>query len=519
DTWAARTLTAPAAGFTITNPAGTAGNPTFVLANDLSAVEGLAGTGFAVRTAADTWTNRTLVAGTGVSITNADGVAGNPTITNTVSATTPGGVNTNVQFNNLGAFGGTSNFNFVSATPRVTITGTGNILFVGDDTVGPAQAGVAKVTIKTDFGVDAEALRIYLNRDLSDNNAWLTFLYDATTDAPLLRLIDEDDDPPAITFDTIDVLGGGTFAAPNISNRFGSRGTIGAVTTGFSWKVNGTEIATMDTQFLEIPGGTTALRPSPASDGMIRFNTSLPAPETFFQADWHPFGAHGGAGYSFLFDDFLSEVSITTSFSTLGWAANLTGTGTALADVNTGINSTDGAFGVIQLATGTTTTGRVGMSLGALNLVFGYGQHIQEWRIQVPTLSTAAEEFLSYVGFTDNYAIAGDVVDGIYFQYDRLTSANWRICTANNSTRTKTTTSTAVTAGTWIKLGIVVNAAGTSVEFFINGVSVGTTTTNIPTAAGRDTGMGCKIEKTAGTTSRTFLVDYFKNHTFFTTAR
>ena len=56
DTYASRTLQQPAAGFTITNPAGIAGDPTFVLTNDLNAVEGLAGTGIARRTGADTWT-------------------------------------------------------------------------------------------------------------------------------------------------------------------------------------------------------------------------------------------------------------------------------------------------------------------------------------------------------------------------------------------------------------------------------------------------------------------------------
>jgi len=79
-TCASRTLTAPAAGFTITNPAGTAGNPTFVLANDLAALEALASTGFAVRTTTDTWAQRTMT-GTAneVCITNGDGVSGNPT--------------------------------------------------------------------------------------------------------------------------------------------------------------------------------------------------------------------------------------------------------------------------------------------------------------------------------------------------------------------------------------------------------------------------------------------------------
>jgi hypothetical protein len=79
-TGAARTLTAPAAGLTITNPAGTAGNPTFALANDLSALEGLGSTGIAVRSASDTWVQRSVAAGAGVGVTNGDGVSGNPTV-------------------------------------------------------------------------------------------------------------------------------------------------------------------------------------------------------------------------------------------------------------------------------------------------------------------------------------------------------------------------------------------------------------------------------------------------------
>lgn len=78
-TVASRTLTQPAAGLTITNPAGTAGDPTFALANDLAALEGLGSTGIACRTAADTWAQRTLTApAAGLTITNPAGIAGNP---------------------------------------------------------------------------------------------------------------------------------------------------------------------------------------------------------------------------------------------------------------------------------------------------------------------------------------------------------------------------------------------------------------------------------------------------------
>lgn len=60
NTWALRTLQAPAAGLTIANPAGVAGDPTFALANDLLALEGLSGTGVVSRTGTDTFGTTTL---------------------------------------------------------------------------------------------------------------------------------------------------------------------------------------------------------------------------------------------------------------------------------------------------------------------------------------------------------------------------------------------------------------------------------------------------------------------------
>lgn len=80
NTFVGRTLVAPAEGVTIENADGVAGSPTFALANDLAAVEGLATNGFAVRTGDDTWATRNLTESAGrLTITNADGVAGSPT--------------------------------------------------------------------------------------------------------------------------------------------------------------------------------------------------------------------------------------------------------------------------------------------------------------------------------------------------------------------------------------------------------------------------------------------------------
>lgn len=57
-----RTITAPVAGITVSNGDGVAGDPTLALANDLEAVEGLATTGLVRRTGSDAWSAGTQVA-------------------------------------------------------------------------------------------------------------------------------------------------------------------------------------------------------------------------------------------------------------------------------------------------------------------------------------------------------------------------------------------------------------------------------------------------------------------------
>lgn len=74
---ATRALQQPTAGLTIADADGVAGDPTFALANDLEALEGLAGTGFPVRTADDTWVQRSITGTVDeIDVAAGDGVAG-----------------------------------------------------------------------------------------------------------------------------------------------------------------------------------------------------------------------------------------------------------------------------------------------------------------------------------------------------------------------------------------------------------------------------------------------------------
>lgn len=182
-----------------------------------------------------------------------------------------------------------------------------------------------------------------------------------------------------------------------------------------------------------------------------------------------------------------------------------------------------GAPGIVQLSTGTTATGRSAVRTTALSGVkFGGGKWIFETRVRINTLSTAAERYALRAGFIDS--TTGDSTDGAYFEYDESVSANWRLKTSNNGTRTTVDSGIAVAAAAWITLRVCINAAGTQADYYLNGTLVtdGTPapiTTNIPTAAGRATGIGVMVLKSIGLTTRTFDVDYLFTDAFLTTQR
>lgn len=225
-----------------------------------------------------------------------------------------------------------------------------------------------------------------------------------------------------------------------------------------------------------------------------------------------------GPNTYYYFNDFVNTVG--TSVDGNGVMAN-NSSGTS----SVGSPDANNHPGVLGLQTSTGATNAAGVNTGFNSMSLGGGS----WEMNIgqrspSTASDGTDTYQVLIGFFD--ANTANQTDGVYFLYDSqgvstgsAASANWQIVTASNSTRTFTTTSSAVGTSTYSTLKITINAAGTLATFYVNGVSVGTSSTNIPTGTSRGLGYGARIIKSAGTNNRQQFIDYIEVKSLFTSAR
>ena len=182
------------------------------------------------------------------------------------------------------------------------------------------------------------------------------------------------------------------------------------------------------------------------------------------------------------------------------------------------ISSTSGNPGILNMTIGTTTTGSVSYMLGGSSskpVYIGAGAIYTDFYVQLGTLSNGTDGYTAYIGF--NISIGISAVNSVYFSYtDSTNSGNWVLNSVAASTATTSNTSTAADTN-WHRYTIIANAGGTSLNFYVDGVSVGSAiTTHIPTV-----GMApfIQILKNKGTTGPTIYVDYIKHIQLLTTTR
>jgi hypothetical protein len=193
----------------------------------------------------------------------------------------------------------------------------------------------------------------------------------------------------------------------------------------------------------------------------------------------------------------------TTAVGTNGWTLT-TNSGTVGTTASVGSGT---IMGIARMGTLTSATAAPVLSLGNGNSFVMNGlEHTFETHCKIANLSTVSEEFIWRLGY-QNTTTGTLTSHGIFFEYDRLTSTNWRIRTLQGGTGTATDTGVAVDTN-WNTFKIVVNSAATSVTFYINGVSVGTHTTNIPAGTSQLVSPTYQLVKSAGTTTRETYIDW-----------
>jgi hypothetical protein len=128
--------------------------------------------------------------------------------------------------------------------------------------------------------------------------------------------------------------------------------------------------------------------------------------------------------------------------------------------------------------------------------------------ISLDNLSDGTNTYNVRCGWMDASNPTGEPSNGVYFRYTHGTnSGNWQFVARSGGTETVINTGTAPLTGTSTMQSLIVAVSpngGAACEGYIDGVSVGVTTTNIPTSA--NMGYYSQIEKTAGTTARTLYL-------------
>jgi hypothetical protein len=205
-------------------------------------------------------------------------------------------------------------------------------------------------------------------------------------------------------------------------------------------------------------------------------------------------------------DELLGKNALTNTSGACDLLGEVGGGGGAI----TAPAGEQGTPGIFQISTSTFSNGAFAIRSGLAVFRFGGGAYTEESRVRITTLSDGTETFTFRSGFLDTST--AEAVDGCFFRYAHVTdTGRWQGVCRNNNTETTTTAGAGpiVSAATWYKLQVAVNATGSSVDFSVDGSSIGAITANIPTGSGRETGFApAAILKSAGTTARTADIDY-----------
>lgn len=174
-------------------------------------------------------------------------------------------------------------------------------------------------------------------------------------------------------------------------------------------------------------------------------------------------------------DDFITSINSNLISSELPWVQ-----GGNYFTYGTGNSQHPGVVqNLVISATGVREVGLGSIGNSAASFYLGASTFAVNWIFNIATLSNSTNRYNFNVGMGDTATTAVQA-NGIWFGYsDNVNSGNWTFNTSSASTATNSNSSVAVTTG-WHNAQIFINSTGTSVTFIMDGITLGTTTTNIP---------------------------------------
>lgn len=189
------------------------------------------------------------------------------------------------------------------------------------------------------------------------------------------------------------------------------------------------------------------------------------------------------------------------------------GTGAAAAASTYLANTTERPMGIIQVTSGTTTTGRAGVGdNGTDQIIPTLGAALSVARLAVQTTVSGTETFQVLSGFVDSLA-AGATTDGVAWNNRwNGSAAEWSQDRWAATTATRTTTGSPTPDNNYIWLVVFVNPGWTRADFIYSTDSVSfslasSPTTGFPSSTRRTSWCAAQIIKSAGTTARLVAVD------------
>lgn len=209
----------------------------------------------------------------------------------------------------------------------------------------------------------------------------------------------------------------------------------------------------------------------------------------------------------FLFDEYAGSGSNDNQYSFTRVVAN-----SGFSDIE-GATSNNNYIGIHQLGTGTTNNNTGRGAIGSSNWInkfrVGANEYMFEFRVRFPVLAVSAGiNYRAFFGLTDLTSAdiaSSQIANGVYFTYTH----SGIVGTCERAGTISNTSAFTPVANQWYKLRFVVNAAGNSVDFFIDGVKLGSSiTTNIPLSATSMKIVGLIEKVSTSSTSRIADIDY-----------